>query len=420
MGNLIQCEYMVQILLAEFIFLYPCDKRKLFWLRFLIALAACVAIGYFFPSFDLPGQLNQLIRYVSLFTISIVAMGLCYKLSFATLISSCSAGYAVQHITHHIIVILRHYGIVSYILTEHPALKFAVDLAPYVVIYLIFLLTIGLYSARHGCYKKADMRFNTISICIVAICIGLSRVAGYYKDSGSVTVASYAITACTMALIIQLVLSKTVELQHENETIGLLWKEDRKQYEFSKKTMETFNIKYHDLKHTLRGMNLPEEDVTAIKDAVRVFGSRIKTGNEALDVLLSENSLRLGAENIILTYTGNGADLSFMSTTDVYSLFGNAIENAVEAVRKVSDPEKKIIDVVSEKHGNMVNVRVSNYYEGTVSIEDSLPVTTKEDAEGFHGFGIKSMKLVAEKYGGNLICSVDGDVFDLSVYLMNE
>ena len=422
MGDILQVQFMVQILLAELIFLYPSDKRAFFWPRFAGAILVCIVAAYFFPSFDWPGQLNPLFRYVALFSLSIAAMGFCFKISLTALVSSCSAGYAVQHIAHHCIRIMRKFGLLSFLRTDTdiPVLRFAAAMAPYLVFFLFFLLTIGLYSARHECYKKVDMRFNTISIGIVVICIGLSRAAGYFQDSGSVTVSLYAIAACLMALIVQLVLSRTVELQHENQTVNLLWKEDRKQYETSKKTIETFNIKYHDLKHKLRDMNLSPEDVAAIKDAVRVFRSRYETGNEALDVLLSENTIRLSEENIVLTYTGNGADLSFMSAMDVYSLFGNAVENAVEAVRKVEDPEKRVIDIMTEKHGNMLNVRVSNYYSGTISIENGLPVTTKPDAEGYHGFGMKSMKLVAEKYGGDLICSTDGEIFDLWIYLINE
>ena len=235
-----------------------------------------------------------------------------------------------------------------------------------------------------------------------------------------VPLSCYTITACALTLWFQLVLAHSVELQKEKDTISLLWQEDLRQYEISKKTVDTINIKYHDLKHKLRDLNLPQEEVDAIKDAVRVYGSRFRTGNEALDVLLTENSLRLSEEGITLTYTGNGSDLSFMNTMDVYSLFGNAVENAVEAVRRVEDPDKKLIDILSEKHGAMVNVRVSNIFSGTVQLEDGLPVTTKSEESGFHGFGMKSMRLVAEKYGRNLHVSISGDLFILSVYMMQE
>ena len=286
------------------------------------------------------------------------------------------------------------------------------------LIYLVFLSTVGYYAAQQQCYKKADMRFNLTSLVIIYLCIGLTRAAQYFGDGESITVSLYAISSCLMALTVQMVLSKAVELKAEKDSISLLWQEDRKQYELSKKTIDTINIKYHDLKHTLRGMNLPEEEAKAIKDAVRVYGSRVETGSEALDVLLTENALRLNEEGILLTYTGNGENLNFMSTMDIYSLFGNAVENAVEAVRQVKDPEKRVIDIVTERMGDMLNVTVTNFFDGTLRMEDGLPLTRKTEEEGFHGFGIKSMKLIAQKYGGSLEVSTKGDLFVLTIYLM--
>ena len=184
--------------------------------------------------------------------------------------------------------------------------------------------------------------------------------------------------------------------------------------------MDIINIKYHDLKHTLRDMKLPEEEVKSIKDAVRVYGSRIKTGNEALDVLLTENTLRCSDEGIVLTYTGQGTDFSFMNTADVYSLFGNAFSNAVEAVQKLEDPEKKVIDILSERRGELISIHVSNFFNGELRISDGLPVTSKKEEEGFHGYGMKSMKLIAEKYGGSLSTAVEGELFHLNIYLMEQ
>jgi sensor histidine kinase regulating citrate/malate metabolism len=153
---------------------------------------------------------------------------------------------------------------------------------------------------------------------------------------------------------------------------------------------------------------------------VRVFSSRFNTGNEALDVLLAEHSLRCGEEGITLTYAGNGADLSFMQVMDVYSLFGNAIDNAVEAVRKQPDPEKKIIDIVTERMGGMISISISNFFTGEVVLHEGMPVTTKRGEEGFHGYGMKSMRLITEKYGGKLTADIEGDLFCLGVYLLAQ
>ena len=94
--------------------------------------------------------------------------------------------------------------------------------------------------------------------------------------------------------------------------------------------------------------------------------------------------------------------------------------DAVEAVQKLEDPEKKVIDILSERRGELISIHVSNFFNGELEISDGLPVTSKKEEEGFHGYGMKSMKLIAEKYGGSLSTSVEGELFHLNVYLMEQ
>ena len=410
--------YVIELILAELIFLYPADKRKMFFLRLAGAIIVSTGACFIFPDTFYNNVLTQLVLFVSLFAVTVVCMWFCFSVSFYAVLASCVAGYAVQHIAYHICSLLGNAGVMADFVYGPFDARNIREIVFFPFIYLVFLFTLGEFSKNNECFKKCDRRFNYISFAIVFICIGLTRFANFFGGAGTVAVSLYAITSCLMALIVQVILFRVVSLQNENETLSLLWKEERKQYEISKKTIDTINIKYHDLKRRLRDMNLPEDEVEAIKDAVRVYGSRIKTGNEALDVLLTENALYLSEEGITLSYTGNGGDLSFMSVADVYSLFGNAIDNAVEAVRKVSDREKWIIDIVEEHIGDMVSVNISNFFSGDISLSDGIPVTTKSEDEGFHGFGMKSMALIAEKYGGRIKATVEGDLFNLNIYLM--
>ena len=413
--------FMIEILLAELLFLYPAEKRRPFALRLILSLAACAVIAVLFPGNVRNGsQLEQFLHFIILFLVTVAAMGFCFKLRISALVSCCTAGYAVEHIAYHIVKIAMRYGFMEGVRLGFLSNRVTCEAVLFPFIYLAFFLTIGLYSARNQCYKKADMRFNVLSIGIIFICIGLTRVSGYFGDSSSVTVSLYAIAAVLMALIVQLILSKVVELQLTNETISLLWEKERQHYEQSKRAIDTINIKYHDLKHMLRDLKIPQEEIAAIESAVQVYGGQVRTGSEALDILLTENTLQLEAEGITLTYMGNGGDFGFMSTMDVYSLFGNAVNNAVEAVRRVKDPEKRIINIVTERKGDLVSVNISNFFVGELIFEDDLPATTKKEEEGFHGFGLRSMKLIAEKYGGGLTAAADKDVFNLGIYLMRE
>ena len=413
-------KFLLELMLAELIFLHPVETRRHFPLRLLLILALCIAGQLLFPAGAVPSRslLVQFVSFAGLFLLTVAAMGFCFRLSVPSLFSLCVAGYAVEHIAYHVAKIVQTLtGL--FVGASLGALEDweLMELVVFPPVYLIALGTIGHFAAKNECWKKTDLRFNALSIAVVFICVGLTRLVNSYGEEHSIPVSIYAITCCLMALVVQFVLYRTVDLRTENTALNLMWQEERKQYELSKKTIDTINIKYHDLKHKLRDMRLPEEEVESIKDAVRIYGSRIRTGNEALDVLLTENSLRCSEAGIRLTYMGNGADLGFMQTMDVYSLFGNAITNAVEAVEKLEDAEKKIIDIVSECRGELVSIHISNYFSGTLQIEDGLPKTSKTGEEGFHGYGMKSMKLIAAKYQGELTFSASRGLFNLSVYL---
>ena len=62
----------------------------------------------------------------------------------------------------------------------------------------------------------------------------------------------------------------------------------------------------------------------------------------------------------------------------------------------------------------MLFIQSDNYYAGELSFKDGLPQTTKEDSN-WHGFGLRSIKLIVQKYGGELTTYVEDDIFHLSI-----
>ncbi len=424
MNTIGTCLFELQLLTAEMIFMYPADKRARFGLRFLSAALVYLCFGWLLPPLGVfhYHPIYQLIRILLLFAGSIGVMAFSFYLRGWPLFSLCVAGYAVQHIAYHVCAMISHTTLFTGFTSNLLSRINLIEICFFPVIYLLMFLGFGLFCAKKECWKKADARFVSISFITVFICIGVTRLTRYLHEMNTISVSIYAILCCFLALVVQLVLVKMVDLQNENATMQAMWKEDRRQFELSKKTIDLINIKSHDLKHKMAGLKgrLPDEEVNSIREAVRIYDSYYKTGNEALDVLLTESTLHCGAEGILLTFTGNGKELSFMNVTDVYSLFGNAISNAVEAVLHVEDPEKRLVDIVLERCGSMVNISVSNYFCGLVRMVDGLPETTKEKEEGYHGFGMKSMRLLAEKYGGGLSVEVQGDLFSLDVYLFSE
>lgn len=105
-----------------------------------------------------------------------------------------------------------------------------------------------------------------------------------------------------------------------------------------------------------------------------------------------------------------------MHVSDVYSLFGNAIDNAIEAVSKVDKREKRTVSLMVRESRGMVYIGLENGYTGTIEFEDGLPVTTKQDKR-FHGFGTKSIRNVVEKYGGTMVINASDNIFRLNILL---
>ena len=146
----------------------------------------------------------------------------------------------------------------------------------------------------------------------------------------------------------------------------------------------------------------------------------IRTGNETLDIVVNEKVEMCRSEGITITFLGDGELLAFVSQYDIYSLFGNILDNAIEAVRKVGEKAKKIISLTIQAQGNCVVISSMNYFVGKLNLSDEGElVTTKTDNVESHGFGMRSIKLVAEKYNGDVRVSVSGDIFDLSVLIIN-
>ena len=416
-GNLF---FTTELLIAELIFLFATPKKEHFLIRYIGAALLCLIVAYFFP---VPTRLvlnpfYQLFRFLFLFALTIGVVRFSFQVDRGPMYAACVAGYASQHIAYHVTNLLMH----TSLLADVPNRMRVMELMAFPVVYGLLLLSFGLFAAKNECYKKTDDRFNVMSVVIVCICVVLSRFSRYLEEFSDISVSIYTITCCLLALMIQFVLYKTVDLQHEKETIQMLWQEDRKQFQLSKKTIDLINIKTHDLKHKISSLKgqLPQEEIDSLRETIRIYDSGIKTGNEALDVLLTENSLRCNQEGILLSYTGNGTDLSFMNVMDVYSLFGNAVANAIEAVQKVSDPEKRIIHIVSERLGDIINIQITNYFSGEILFVDGLPKTHKQEEPGYHGFGMKSMRLIAEKYGGKIAVKTDGEVFSVSIYLLHK
>ena len=176
---------------------------------------------------------------------------------------------------------------------------------------------------------------------------------------------------------------------------------------------------------------IPGDEINGLRDLVTIYDSTIRTGNDALDVLLTNKSLICRERSIQLERMIDGSQLSFMKPQDIYSLFGNAVDNAVEAVTQIRDASLRYIRMTVRESKGMVIFHIENPYTQELEYEDSGEhasqlaggnpeksrglragslVTSKADKQ-YHGFGVKSIGLVAQQYGGAVSIDTDGGIF---------
>jgi len=194
------------------------------------------------------------------------------------------------------------------------------------------------------------------------------------------------------------------------------------QYQAYKESEEMINRKYHDLKHQIAIWRAEpdaarrEAFLDKMEQEIRVFEAQNKTGNAILDTILTSKSMYCANHWITMTCVANGELLNFMEVMDISALFGNALDNAIESVEKIGDKARRLIHLTVARQKGFLIIKVENYFEGEIDLRGGLPATTKDDTEN-HGYGLKSIRHVANKYGGTLSVSASENWFKLNLLI---
>ncbi|MCR5102415.1 MAG: ATP-binding protein, partial [Butyrivibrio sp.] len=215
-------------------------------------------------------------------------------------------------------------------------------------------------------------------------------------------------------LVLEFTNFNTKELERENLVLAGLLESDKEQYEQAKKDMEKINIRYHDLKQQYT--KATEEERKKLEEEMNELNLRYFTGNKAVDITLTQKAILCNKSGIQMVCSADGSCLNRMKHYHIYSMLGNALDNAIECLCKVSDPEKKVITLDIHKEKNMAVIRVENYIPNQPEYKDGSIVTTKSDDKE-HGYGVKSIQNTAELYDGTAYTFVENEIFYLLITL---
>lgn len=206
----------------------------------------------------------------------------------------------------------------------------------------------------------------------------------------------------------------------ENAAMANLLRSQHEQYLLSKRSIDRVNRTYHDMKNQLDVIRAEPDPrrkaayLDSLEESIQDFAAQRRTGNAVLDILLTSKGAYCADQGIQLTCVVDGALLGFMKVIDITSIFGNALDNAIESVLRVSDPEKRLIRVAVFAQNDLLMIRIENAFDGRLNVVGGLPRTLKADRTQ-HGYGMRNIRGAAEAYGGTVTFDARSDWFSLRI-----
>lgn len=261
--------------------------------------------------------------------------------------------------------------------------------------------------------KKTDRHMPAFlliyPVCAMLILYTFYIIAGRYPISREIEIALFISSiAIVLSVFLTFVFygrtSKKLEELYNAQREAVRVQSDKTYYALLDRQNETLKQISHDEKNhlaTIKSLaNTPEVDayIDSIYRDIQYHSMFGNTQNRYLDLLLNKYQSVCDEKGINLSYSIKTANLSFMEAPYLITLVSNILDNAVDAAGQCAE---KWIDLSINRANGFDILSCSNSCDvKPISNGKTLSSTKKE--KGFHGFGMKSIKRIAEKYHGEI------------------
>ncbi|MCD7803115.1 MAG: GHKL domain-containing protein [Clostridiales bacterium] len=422
--------FVTEMLLACFLVALPHKKREGFGLR--AALLCLAAEGISLLVMNSGGAQAVWTDPVYTTVSCLIYMGVFFALALAFFLLLCpvtvrealyctALSMTVQHISSALVLLLTALIPGEGYLFE-TALWLVTIVVPYMAVYFWCILPI----CEKGAYQFNVLNLTSTTLLIFLVSAFISSFAKGLDLTGReplfLICQVYEILCCCFLLWLQVSQKEAISLQHELDIQDYLRHLRHEQSQQARREMELTNHLMHELKHQVADMlkEQSEDDrdrlLDEIADNLTVYDENIDTRNETLNTVIQERSLFCRANHISWMCVADGASLDFIQTGDLYLIFRNALDNAIDAVCQLPDPQRRVIDVKVYTRNALLMIQIENRFQGRLQFENGLPVTTKGD-RSYYGYGLKTIRSIAERYGGCITVRAKNELFSLQVMI---
>lgn len=294
---------------------------------------------------------------------------------------------------------------------------------------IAWLIERGNFASDAPTTTTAQLSIGTAAITIVTFAMSnLSFISTNTPFSGTVGQEVFYIRTlvdfCGFAILYaQQEQARRMAASAELASINAQLESQHQEYLASKENIESIGRLAHDLKHQIAALRAevdPEHAAAGFEQleaSVAKASAQQHSGNPVLDVILTTKMRTCADRGITLTAVADGKLLDGMSSMDIASLFGNALDNAIEATSKLPDAQQRLIRLALYGQGQFTVIRVENYYNSALKKDSTGALRTTKRDSSRHGFGVKSIRHIAAQYGGEVTIRTEDHWFVLTVLL---
>lgn len=201
-------------------------------------------------------------------------------------------------------------------------------------------------------------------------------------------------------------LADNLDMEKRLSDIGDDYDKQHKMADEIRRIQQQIGLLKHDMKnHALVILSYLEENKTEearqytgeILDKLNRMYTYVNVGNSLLSYIINSKLSMAKEQGIEIKAEIENLPFSYMDSVDFSSLLNNMLDNAVNGALE-SEGKKLEVNIVSEKGFDIITVK--NSIDSSV-LKDNPELATSKEEPG-HGYGMKQMKAVTEKYEGNI------------------
>lgn len=304
-----------------------------------------------------------------------------------------------------------------------PPQQILVQMEVQILIAALKIALVWLVTPRPEDVREDGIKELELFLLVFALynCFLMDFLNGQFQPFGwswNIDLVCY-VTALLCVFIVRHTLADHCELQRITQISQL----QQRQYEHLQQRQSSeqeLRRMCHDLKHQLTALRQDPKNadklLSHLEDTLAQYRTLVFADSPILNMLLREKVEAAQKEGIRVEVQARIPLCETLSDMDLCVIFGNALDNAVEAVRRAGDAAPRTVRVSCLSEPGFWVVRFQNPYQGELTLRNGLPRSTKADPAS-HGIGLRSIRTCVEQHGGTVLISAEEQVFSLSVMI---